>query len=210
MQNSVDVDQSWMEEYPKDVLRLFYLQPNLDSSSIEMLLQQCQQQYCAIQELCGMIVSYLEDFTPDSHEGRLTLTLKLDTPELSTTATMMESVDLAYQQRDYYQAWCLLRDFCQSDLQRFFDNLANGVEETQERRYSQATLLEILYVLVQRFAPILPFFSEQTYALIRTRVDTTSPSDCPPSQDESELSSIFLKDWISHTNFPYAADADML
>ena len=207
---SVDVDQSWLEEYPKDVLRLFYLQPNLNLSSIETLLQQCQQQYCAIQGLCAMILSYLEDFTPDPHERRLELTIKLGAPELSTTARMMESVDLAYQQRDYYQAWCLLRDFCQSDLQRFFDDLANGVEETQEKRSSQAMLLEILYVLVQRFAPILPFFSEQTYALIRTRVDTTSPSDCTPSQDKSELSSIFLKDWISYTNFPYAADADML
>lgn len=206
---SVDVDQGWMDEYPKDVLRLFYLQPNLDSSSVETLLQQCQQQYCAVQELCAMILSYLKDFTPDPHERRLALTIKLDVPELSTTARMMESVDLAYQRRDYYQAWCLLRDFCQSDLQRFFDNLANGAEETQEKRSNQAMLLEILYVLVQRFAPILPFFSEQTYALIRTRMDTTSPSDCTPSQGESELSSIFLKDWISYTNFPYAADADM-
>ena len=207
---SVDVDQSWTDEFPKDVLRLLYLQPNLDVSSIEVHLQQCQQEYSAIQELCAMILSYIEDFTPDPHERRRELAPKLDTLELAATAGMMESVGLAYQQRDYYQAWRLLRDFCQSDLQRFLDNLSNGAKKTQEKRANQAVLLEILYVLVQRFAPIIPFFSEQTYALIRTRVDTTSPSDCEPSQDESELSSIFLKDWISHANFPYAADADIL
>ena len=206
---SVDVDQSWMEEYPKDVLRLFYLQPDLDSSSTEMHLQQCQQEYCVIQELCAVILSYLEDFTPDPHEGAPELTLKLDTPELSATAKMIRSVDLAYQQRDYYQVWCLLRDFCQVTLQPFFNNLSNGAEGTLEKRSGQAVLLEILHILVQRFAPIIPFFSEQTYALIRTRMDTTSPADYPLDQDESELSSIFLQDWISHANFPDTADADV-
>lgn len=207
---SVDIDPSWADEFPKDVLRLLYLQPNFDASSIEVYLQQCQQEYSAIQELCATILNYLEDFTPDPHERRRELVPKLDAPELSAAIGMMESVGLAYQQRDYYLAWCLLRDFCRSDFQRFFNNISNGAKKAQEKRANQAVLLEILYVLVQRFAPIIPFFSEQTYALIRTRVDTTSPADCDASQDGAELSSIFLKDWITHTNFPYAADADVL
>ena len=207
---SVDVSQSWMEEYPKDVLRLFCIQPNLDPSSIETHFQQCQQEYSAIQELCAMILSHLEDFTLDPDEPRLELMMMPDTQELSTTARVLQSVDFAYQQRDYYQAWCLLRDFCQSDLQQFVDNWFNASETVLEKRSCQTMLLGILYVLVQRFAPIIPFFSEQTYASIRIWVDTTSPSDDTPSQDESELSSIFLKNWISHANFPYCADADVL
>ena len=54
-----------------------------------------------------------------------------------------------------------------------------------------------MYVLVQRFAPIIPFFSEQTYASIRMWVHADSPSVDGQSEDESELSSIFLRDWIS-------------
>ena len=132
-----------------------------------------------------------------------------DTQELSATTSVLQSVDSAYQRRDYYQAWCLLRDFCQSDLQQFVDNWFKASETVQEKRSCQAMLLEILYVLVQRFAPIIPFFSEQTYASIRMWVDTTSPSGDTQSQDESELSSIFLKNWISNADFPCFAGADM-
>ena len=115
-----------------------------------------------------------------------------DTQELSTTASVLQSVDFAYQQRDYYQAWCLLRDFCESDLQQLVDNWFNAPETVLEKKSCQTMLLGILYVLVQRFAPIIPFFSEQTYASIRMWVDTPSPSEDTQSQDESELSSIFF------------------
>ena len=207
---SVDIDQSWMAEYPKDVLRLFYIRPNLDLSSIETHIQQCQQEYSAIQELCATILNHLEDFTPDPDEPRLTLMTMPDTEESFTTASLLQSVDSAYQQRDYYQAWCLLRDFCQSDLQQFIDNWFNTSETVLEKRSCQTMLLGILYVLVQRFAPILPFFSEQTYDSIRMWVDTDVPSNDAQTEDESELSSIFLKDWISHANFPCFGDADVL
>ena len=207
---SVDVNQSWIEEYPKDVLRLFYIQPNLDPSSIETHLQQCQQEYSALQELCAVILSHLEDFTLNPDEPRLELMTLPDTQELSTAASLLQSVDSAYQHRDYYQAWCLLRDFCQSDLQQFIDNWFNASETVLEKRSCQIMLLGVLYVLVQRFAPIIPFFSEQTYASIRMWVEADLPSEDAPSEDESELSSIFLRDWISHANFPCFADADML
>ena len=169
---SVGVDQSWMADYPKDVLRLFYIQPNLDPSSFDTHLQQCQQEYSAIQERCAMILNHLEDFTPNPEEPRLELMTMPDTQELFTTASVLQSVDSAYQQRDYYQAWCLLRDFCQSDLQQFVDNWFSTSETVLEKRSCQTMLLGILYVLVQRFAPIIPFFSEQTYASIRMWVDS--------------------------------------
>ena len=206
---SVDVNQSWMEEYPQDVLRLCCLQPDLDPSLIETHLQQCQQEYTALQELCAVILSHLEDFTLDPEASRLELMIP-DTLELSTTASVLQSVDSAYQRRDYYQAWCLLRDFCQSDLQQFIDNWFKASETVPEKRSYQTMLLEILYVLVQRSAPIIPFFAEQTYASIQMWVDTTSPSEDTQSQDESELSSIFLKNWISHADFPCVAGADMV
>ena len=205
---SVDVDQSWMEDYPKDVLRLFYIQPNLDPSSVETHLQQCQQEYSAIQKLCTIILNHLEDFTPDPEEPRLELMTMPDTQELFTTASVLQSVDSAYQQRDYYQAWCLVRDFCQSDLQQFVDNWFNTSETILEKRSCQTMLLGILYVLVQRFAPIIPFFSEQIYASIRMWVDSDLPAEDTQSEDESELSSIFLKHWISHADFPCFGDTD--
>ena len=41
-------------------------------------------------------------------------------------------------------------------------------------------------------------------------VDTDSPADDTQSEDESELSSIFLKHWIAHADFPRFGNADML
>ena len=206
---SVEVDQSWLDQFPKDVLRLLCLQPNLDPSSIDLHLQQCQHEYNAIQKLCATILDYLKGFTLDSHETKLELILTPDTQVLSATAKVLQSVDCAYQQRDFYQAWCLLRDFCQSDLQQFFDNRPKTAKKGPKRRSCQAVLSEILYVLIQRFASIIPFFAEQTYALIQMQETATSPSVDTQSQDQSGLSSIFLKDWIAHNNFPYLADADM-
>ena len=206
---SVNVDQSWTEEYPKDVLRLCCIQPDVDPSSIETYLQQCQQEYSALQELCAVILSHLKDFSLDPDAPRRELIIP-DTQELSTTTSVLQSVDSAYQRRDYYQAWCLLRDFCQSDLQQFVDNWFKASETVSKKQSYQTMLIEILYVLVQRFAPIIPFFSEQTYASIQKWVDTASPSEDTPSQDESELSSIFLENWISHADFPCLTGADML
>ena len=207
---STDVSQSWIDEYPKDVLRLLCLQPNLDPSVLETALQQCQHQYNAIQELCTMILNYLEDFTFDSHETKLEPILTPDTEVLSAAAEVLQSVDFAYQQRDFYQAWCLLRDFCQSDFQRFFDNRFKASESGPEKRFCQTVLSEILYLLIQRFAPIIPFFAEQTYAQIRMRGTDTLSSDYTQCQDPSESSSIFLKNWVAHANFPHFAGEDVL
>ena len=194
---SVDVNESWLEEYPKDVLRLLCLQPELNSSSMEGPLQQCQHEYDTIQKLCSTILSYLEDFEP--HASSLEPMTKLATQVLSATAEVLQSVDLAYQQRNFYQAWCLLRDFCQSDLQQFFSKQCKAWKKVEKKRFCQTILSAILYVLIQRFAPIIPFFSEQTYA---------SQPYSTQRQDESELLSVFLESWVSHASFSHPTDAD--
>ena len=203
---SVDVSQSWMDKYPKDVLRLLCLQPDLDPSLIGVHLQQCQDEYNTIQKLFTMILSYLEDFSLDLHDSSLQPLLTPDKQVLATTAKAIPFVDFAYQRRDFYRAWCLLRDFCQSDLQQFCDHRFNASETAQEKRSCQTALLEILYALIQRFAPIIPFFSEQTHALIRMWEAPASAADCAQRQDESELSSIFFKNWISHVDLSNLAD----
>lgn len=206
---SVDISQSWLDEYPKDVLRLLCLQPNLDPSSLETDLLRCQREYNDIQELCTMILNYLEDFAFDPDETKLELILTPDTELLRAAAKILQSVDSAYQQRDFYQAWCLLRDFCQSDFQQFFDNRFKASGSVSEKMSHQIALSWILYVLTQRFAPVIPFFSEQIYALIRISGTDTLPSDYIQCQDQFGLPSIFLKHWVSHTNFPYPAGGDM-
>ena len=194
---SVDVNQSWMEEYPKDVLRLLCIQPDLNPSSMEGHLQQCQHEYNTLQELCSTILSYLEDFEP--HAFSLEPMTKSATQVLSATAEVLQSVDLAYQQRNFYQAWCLLRDCCQSDLQQFFSKQCKAWKKVEKRRFCQTILSAVLYVLIQRFAPIIPLFSEQIYA---------SQPYSTQRQDESELSSVFLENWVAHVSLPHLTDAD--
>ena len=202
---AVDINQSWIDKYPKDVLRLFYLQPNLDPSSMETSLQQCEHEY---HELCAMIWSYVEDFIPNPQNPPPEPIRQPDVQVLAATARVLQSVDAAYQQRNFYQAWCLLRDFCQSDLQHFFDNRFNMSETAREKRSCQTVLSEILHILIQRFAPIIPFFSEHTYALIRMRETAASSADHPQHHDEAELSSIFLTNWVSQIDLSRLADAD--
>jgi isoleucyl-tRNA synthetase len=86
-----------------------------------------------------------------------------------------------------------------------FDRL-NPAESTREKRSAQTALWEILHVLIQRFAPITPFLSEQIYALTRGQsVDSSLPSIANP--EESQSLSVFLEDWITQINISHIADA---
>ncbi len=209
---SAEVSENWIDKYPKDVLRLLGIHPDFDHPSMEAPIQQCQNEYNTVKRLYAEILSYLENFNPDAHKRALETLFPLDALALSVTNRVLQSVDLAYQQRHFHQAWCVLRDFCQSDLQQFYlpvlKNRFNAAKATREARSGQTALWELSRVLIQRFAPIIPFFAEQTHALIQRRDTASSSSDGVKGECEFEFSSVFLKDWVSQINAPHIADAD--
>ena len=209
---SVKVSESWIDKYPKDLLRLLGIHPDFDHPSVDALIQQCQMEYSTVQTLCTAILSCLETFDPGECTLSLETLLPLDALALSITNRVLQSVDVAYQQRQFHKAWCILRDFCQSDLQQFYMPVLqyrfNLAAETREKRSGQTALWEILHVLIQRFAPITPFLAEQIHVYLHRRNAASLPSGCIQHEEQSEFSSVFLKDWISQINIPHITDAD--
>ncbi|MCZ6681484.1 MAG: class I tRNA ligase family protein [Candidatus Poribacteria bacterium] len=209
---SIEINENWIDEYPKDVLRLLCVQPDSESLSIDNRLQACQNEYHIVQTICAEILSCLEDFSSEAHQLALETLLPLDALALSMTNRVLQAVDFAYQQRDFHHAWCVLKDFCQSDLQRFYlpvlkDRL-NVPETTREKRSGQTALWNILHVLIQRLAPITPFLSEQIHALIQTKSTVFPSADGVENENGPAFSSVFLKDWRTRIDIPYIADAD--
>jgi isoleucyl-tRNA synthetase len=60
-------------------------------------------------------------------------------------------------------------------------------------------LWEILHALVQRFAPITPFFAEQIHAHFRQRENTSA----------DKFASIFLGEWMEQIEVSDITDVDM-
>jgi isoleucyl-tRNA synthetase len=209
---SVEISESWLDKYPKDVLRILGIHPDFDRSSADALIHQCKETYKGIQILFRSMLSVLSDLNPREHKLPLDNLLPLDALALSVTNEVLQSVDLAYQQHRFHQAWSILSDFCESDLYRFYlpmlEERVKAPEGLLEKRSGQTALWEILHVLIQRFAPITPFLAEQIHTLIQEQSVDVSPSTGVSLNGDSDFSSVFLQDWIPQINISPIADAN--
>ena len=91
-------------------------------------------------------------------------TLPVDSLAITVTAQLLQDVQQAYQVENFHEMWTLLTDFCQEDL-RFYNSTMES-RPTTTLRAAQSILSEIATVLIQRFAPLTPFFAEHFYRLI--------------------------------------------
>ncbi|MCH8293043.1 class I tRNA ligase family protein [Candidatus Poribacteria bacterium] len=208
---STEVVEDLIDKYPADVLRILGVHPNFDSQSMNALAHDCEQEYHKVRTLIFTMLNDLEDFQPSRCKLPLEMLLPLDALALSATNQILQTVDDAYQQYHFYRVWRILKDFCESDLQQFYlpilkgrlqtsaqDEECDGNRYQREKRSGQTALWEILHVLVQRFAPITPFFAEQIHARFRQREDTSA----------DKFASIFLGEWMEQIEVPDITDVD--
>ena len=88
-------------------------------------------------------------------------TLPLDSLAIAVTAQRLQEVQQAYQTENFHEMWTLLTDFCQDDL-RFYTSTMEA-RPTTTRQAAQNILSQITTGLLQRFAPLIPFFAEHFY-----------------------------------------------
>ena len=223
-EHPIETAADWMVEYPTDVLRILGIHPDFGSPSLNELLQGCEQEYTEIRSQLCAILDELADFDPNKHRLPLDMLLPLDALALSATNNILQSVDLAYQDGRFYEAWHVLVDFCKSHFEPFYLPLLKERFKTEtegdEKQSGQTVLWEVLRLFVQRFAPIVPFLCEQIHDRMRhdwrvafppeqlTEPDVPYTNSASRTSEAVEFSSIFLEDWIAPVEIPHIADVD--
>jgi isoleucyl-tRNA synthetase len=215
-----DVSEEWLNQYPTDVLRLLGIHPDFTCPTMNTLAQQCEQEYQSVRGVLCLVLNELTDFEPNQHRLPLDKLLPVDTLALAATNQTVQAVDLAYQEHRFYQAWCLLKNFCESELGEFYLPLLKerlnisteymreaDIHSLQEKQSGATALWEILRLLVQRLAPIVPFLSEQVYVHVSGSCEE-GVNSAVHATEPAAFSSVFLSDWINGTDIPHISDAE--
>ena len=108
--------------------------------------------------------------------------LTIDSLAITVTAQFLQEVEQVCQNGHFHEMWKKLINFCEGDL-KFYVRLIESRDATTLDA-AQDTLVQISTALLQRFAPVVPFFAEHFHHLISTDKKTNNYS-------------IFQKNWHS-------------
>ena len=200
--SEMQVEDAFLNKYPADVARLVAITPSVGTEQVtqkqlEKLAKDYLVQYQQLQVLLDDISSCLYDFLrngnetkPEAASGKerqnkrhLATTEKIvpiDSLVVILTSQLLEEVQQAYQDANFYEMWTLLTDFCEKDLRFYIRTMESRPATTLHE--AQTTLSQIGTALLQRFAPLTPFLAEHFYRLIS-------------AEGVTENHSIFQRNW---------------
>lgn len=90
--------------------------------------------------------------------------LPIDALAVAVTSQVLQDVQQAYQDGNFYEMWTLVTDFFEDDLH--FYVRAMEARPATTLHVAQAILSEITTAFLQRLAPLTPFLAERFYHLI--------------------------------------------
>ena len=200
--SEMQVEDAFLNKYPADVARLVAITPSVGTEQVtqkqlEKLAKDYLVQYQQLQVLLDDISSCLYDFLrngnetkPEAASGKerqnkrhLATTEKIvpiDSLVVILTSQLLQEVQQAYQDANFYEMWTLLTDFCEKDLRFYIRTMESRPATTLHE--AQTTLSQIGTALLQRFAPLTPFLAEHFYRLIS-------------AEGVTENHSIFQRNW---------------
>ena len=174
-----EVQENILEKYPADVIRLISISPDLDQAPLEkdgaeqfeVLVEKYNKKYKQLRNILNKTNKLLVDvqnnigtdcpgtlsFTPD--EDVSDELPEQDLHAISLTNQFLSEYEAAYKQRDYYNMWQLIYNFCKKNLRDYSDLCRTDITDAAQR-----TLTSIYKVVIQRIAPILPYLAEEIYA----------------------------------------------
>lgn len=178
----VEIQEEIIEKYPADVLRLISFIPELQqiktendvTEQLKLLIEEYYQKYTQLKEL---FINALE-LNTDLQGNRTTKRSNtksvgqdvIDFEALEPTEVLaisisnlhINNIDDAYQARDYFKILDLIFSFCLLDLPVYVNYCRNSITEKHSKS-AMIPLTEILKILIQRLAPIIPFLAEDIY-----------------------------------------------
>jgi isoleucyl-tRNA synthetase len=173
-----EIQVKLLQKYPADVLRLISITPDLHqvpleedgTQQLEALIEEYYQKYTHLKKILSQITELLSDLQKSTNSKKL-ITFSTETDDkvsenltehdalaISLTNQLLSDVEVAYKERNFFEMWQLLFDFCQTDL-LFYFHLCQAADSDS----ALIALPSIFKVIVQRLAPLLSFLAEEIY-----------------------------------------------
>jgi isoleucyl-tRNA synthetase len=189
-QGNVISPQEIIKDYGADIVRLWVASSdyNEDIRISSEIVKRLAEAYRKIRNTARFILSNLYDFNPDTGKVAYQDLKKIDKWILFKLEKVIEAVDNAYANYEFYKAYKIIYDYCNEDLSMYYLDMIKGrlytyKADSIERRAAQTAIYEVLNVLAKIMAPILAFTSEEIWQNMRKE------------EKEARVSSVHLADW---------------
>jgi isoleucyl-tRNA synthetase len=174
-----------------DILRLWVASSdyNEDIRISAVILSRLSEAYRKIRNTLRFMLSNLSDFDPQADMVSPDKMRNIDKWILAqANILLIEKTTAAYGTFEFYKAYQLIYDFCNSELSSLYLDMAKGrlytyAKNSVERRAAQTAIHEVLNILVRVMAPILSFTAEETWQYMQA------------SKDGKEFLSVHLLSW---------------
>ncbi|MDD5432201.1 MAG: isoleucine--tRNA ligase [Candidatus Omnitrophica bacterium] len=180
-----------IKDYGADILRIWVASSdyNEDIRISKEILTRLSEAYRKIRNTAKFILSNLYDFNPEVDKVKLEELRKIDKWILfGAERLVLEKVNKAYDNFEFYKAFQAIYEFCNIELSTFYLDMVKGrlytyAAKSIERRASQTAMHEVLNVLVRVMAPILVFTADEIW------------KSMPKEEKLKIISSVHLLDW---------------
>ncbi len=182
--------QDVIKDYGADILRMWVASSdyNEDVRLSGQILERITESYRKIRNTVRFILSNLYDFNPGKNKITYHRLRNIDKWILFRSQELLDSVNDAFENFQFYKAYKRIYNFCNEDLSMYYLDMVKGrlyVDRANslERRAAQTAIHEALNILVRILAPILVFTSEEIW------------QHMPKTKKESSIKSVHLLNW---------------
>ena len=182
--------QDIIKDYGADILRLWVASSdyNEDIRISKEILSRLAEAYRKIRNTARFILSNLYDFNPHTDKVNYEDLTKVDKWILFRLELMLDDVNNAYRDFEFYKAYKAIYDFCNEELSMYYLDMIKGrlytyAANSSSRRAAQTAIFEILNVLVRIIAPIFVFTADE----IRKHM--------PKNKEDETFFSVHLLGW---------------
>jgi isoleucyl-tRNA synthetase len=182
--------QDIIKDFGADILRLWVASSdyNEDIRISPEILKRLSEAYRKIRNTARFILSNLYDFNPDKDKADYPQLKKIDKWILFGLERLLDEVNKAYEQFEFYKVYQAIYEFSNIELSTFYLDIIKGrlytyAADSIERRSAQTAIYEVLNVLVRVTAPILVFTAEEIW------------QNMPKEGKDKSIESVHLLDW---------------
>ncbi len=177
---NVVAPQQVVDTLGADILRLWIAATDYSGelSISQEILKRVVESYRRVRNTLRFLLANVEDFDARTDRVPLARRVEIDRYAAQLVERLRRAVLEDYARYEFHLAVQRLHHFCSEDLGAFYldilkDRLYTTAPASEARRSAQSTLHEIAATLLQLFAPVLTFTSEEAWAVLARDPDAS-------------------------------------
>jgi isoleucyl-tRNA synthetase len=162
--------QDILKTYGADILRLWVSSEDYseDVRISEEMMKRMADSYRRIRNTARNLLANLADYDPATNAVAASERNEIDRWILARTADFVAKCHRAYEDYEFHIVFHALNNFCSVDLSALYfdvvkDRLYTNARDSRARRSAQATMHDILGILVRVVAPVLCFTADEIW-----------------------------------------------